>query len=94
MLACVDTLLDPLQKSIERVLGKWATPTDLERQTELRRSALRVILHFRLLEGIQSSAPFKDFYDNFVSKNQTYVEILSALQNEYTAAVNLSTTAF
>jgi len=91
MLGGLESMLPMLQATIDKKLGKDATPTDLERQMELRRSVLRVVLQFRQMDGIQASAGFKEFYDNFIMKNVQWVSILAQLQEEgsladYTAA--------
>jgi len=82
MLGGLESMLPMLQATIDKKLGKDATPTDLERQVELRRSVLRVVLQFRQIDGIQASAGFTEFNDNYIMKNAQWVSMLSQLQDE------------
>ena len=93
MLGGLESMLPMLQATLDKKLGKDATPTDLERQMELRKSVLRVVLQFRQIEGIQASAGFKEFNDNFIMKNAQWANVLSQLQEESSLAAYQYTAA-
>jgi cullin-associated NEDD8-dissociated protein 1 len=82
MLGGLEHMLEPLKKTIEQKPDDNLPQKEAERIHELRKSALRVILHFRRLEGIQASASFREFQVNFIMKNTALVSQLEQLQED------------
>jgi hypothetical protein len=82
MLGGLENMLEPLKKTIEQVPDKKLSQNDAERILELRKSALRVILRFSQLEGIQASASFREFKVNFLMKSPDLMAQLEQLQQD------------
>ena len=84
LLGCLeDSFIVPLQATIMKACKAPATDNDIERQAELRRSALRVVLAFSKLEGVAALHRFKGFKEELLKS-----EVISMEMD--TEAANLS----
>ena len=83
MLGGLEQLLQPLQKTVEKVPKDTLPQNDIERMLELRKSALRVLVQFQQLENINSCVGFKDLMA-LVGKNSSWVATMEQLKQEAT----------
>jgi cullin-associated NEDD8-dissociated protein 1 len=77
----LDSLVDPLQKTITTVPKADAVTQDVERNEELVKSALRAVAALSRIPNADSSVKFTDFVTNVILKSdkglpQKYQEIL------------------
>ncbi|PIN20655.1 TATA-binding protein-interacting protein [Handroanthus impetiginosus] len=81
VLAVLDSLMDPLQKTINFRPKQDAVKQEVDRNEDMIRSALRAIASLNRISGGDCSHKFKNLM-NEISKSQTLSEKYSSIRNE------------
>ena len=82
VLATLDDLVEPLDKSVNRKRKKAAVGTELERENDLIRSALRAVDAVNnVYDRSSTERKFREFMDRIMAKEQL-ATMMAAIQQE------------